>query len=154
MPTRLALEWVSCRRRGDFDGGACPVLSLPRALPYFQAMLSLLRRSRAMALSMVLLAPGITGSAVQWLHACPAEAQAAADHQHHGSDSSQSGHSQGCECIGSCNTAGSIASVTLPTVTAAIVEPDRQVILPTDLSFIPAGVPSDLLPPATAPPLA
>jgi hypothetical protein len=117
-------------------------------------MLSLLRRSRAMALVLVLLAPGITGSAVQWLHACPAEAKAAAEHQHHGSDSSQPGHSQGCDCIGSCNTAGVVAPARSPTTVAILVLPDHSAILPADLSFVPAGVPSDLLPPATAPPLA
>ena len=57
-------------------------------------MFTLFRRSRAMALALVLLAPG---TAVQWLHACPAEAAAAADHRQHDSGSSQTGHSQGCE---------------------------------------------------------
>lgn len=119
-------------------------------------MLTLLRRSRAMALAMVLLAPGVTGSAVQWLHACPAEAQAAAaaDHQHHDPAPSDTGHSQGCECIGSsCITAAALAPAKSPTILAAVVLPGRAVLLPADLSFVPAGTPSDLLPPATAPPL-
>jgi hypothetical protein len=119
-------------------------------------MLTLLRRSRSMALAMVLLAPGITGSAVQWLHACPAEAQAAAaaDHQHHDPAPSNTDHSQGCDCIGSsCNTAGAIAPAKSSTILAAVVLRGRAVILPADLSFVPASTPSDLLPPATAPPL-
>ena len=119
-------------------------------------MLTLFRRSRAMTLAMVLLAPGISGTAVQWLHACPAEAraEAAADHQHHDPAPSQPGHSQGCDCIGSCNTAGAIVPAKSLTIVVAEVLPDCRVILPADLGFAPAGIPSDLLPPATAPPLA
>jgi hypothetical protein len=125
-------------------------------LGIFSLMLALLRRSRTMALAMVLLVPGITGSAVQWLHACPAEAQAqaSADHQHHDSAPSQPGHSQACECIGSCNTAGVVAPVKTATVLAAVILPDQRATLSTDPAFVPAGLPSDLLPPATAPPLA
>ncbi len=109
-----------------------------------------------MALVMVLLAPGISGSAVQWLHACPAEAaaQAAADHQHHDSSPSQTSYSQGCDCIGSCNTVGAVTPAKSLTILVAVVLPDHRAIVPADVSFVPAGVPSDLLPPATAPPLA
>lgn len=132
-------------------GANCDSFRFSVPSPIFSLMLTLLRRSRAMALAMVLLAPGITGSAVQWLHACPAEAEAAADHQHHDSGSSQTGH--GCECIGSCNTAGAVAPAKSLTIIAAEVLPHHRVILPTDYAFVPAGIPSDLLPPATAPPL-
>jgi hypothetical protein len=116
-------------------------------------MLNLLRRSRALALSMVLLAPGITGTAAQWLHACPAQAQAARDHQHHESDTSPPGHSQACECIGTCLTAGVVAPARSLTTLVAVVLPHRGAIAPVGPTFVPAGVPSDLLPPATAPPL-
>ena len=105
-----------------------------------------------MALALLLLAPGISGTAVQWLHACPAQAAAAADHQHHDSSPSETGHSQGCHCIGSCNTAGVIAPVKSLIIVLAVVLPDQHVILPTDVAFVPADTPSDLLPPATAPP--
>lgn len=117
-------------------------------------MLTLLRRSRAMALALVLLAPGISGTAMQWLHACPAQAEAAAtaDHQHHDSTPSQTGHSQGCECIGSCNPAGAVAPSSA-LVFSAVDLPEHRTVLPIDLSFVPGGTPSDLLPPATAPPL-
>ncbi len=118
-------------------------------------MLSFVRRSRALALSMVMLAPGITGTAVQWLHACPAEAQAAAtpDHQHHDSGPAQPDHAQGCECIGSCN-ASSAGTPPSATITAAVVvEPRTRSILPSRQSFVPSGPATDLLPPATAPPL-
>lgn len=116
-------------------------------------MLALLRRCRAMAITMVLLTPGITGSAVQWVHACPAEAEAARDHQHHGSDSSQSDHSQGCDCIGSCNTAGTAGPIRSLTIAAAVIQPGQEAALPAAASLLPSGTPSDLLPPATAPPL-
>ena len=116
------------------------------------AMFTLFRRSRAMALALVLLAPGIAGTAVQWLHACPAEAAAAADHHQHDSGSSQTGHSQGCECVGSCNPPGVLAPAKAP-VLSALDQPHHRAILPIDLPFVPGGIPSDFLPPATAPPL-
>jgi hypothetical protein len=118
-------------------------------------MLTLVRRSRAMALAMVLLAPGITGSAVQWLHACPAGAEAeASDHQNHDPAPAQSGHSQGCECIDSCNTIGAGSPVRAVTIGAAVILPVQRATLPIDPDFVPVGLPSDLLPPSTAPPLA
>lgn len=115
-------------------------------------MLTLLRRSRVMALVMMLLAPGITGSAVQWLHVCPA-AQETADHQHHDSAPSDSGHSDACECIGACSAAGAVAPAKSLTILTAVILPHHRPMLPADFSFIPAGIPSDFLPPATAPPL-
>jgi hypothetical protein len=107
-----------------------------------------------MALALVLLAPGITGTAVQWLHACPAEARSVAEHQHHDSAPSESGHSQGCECIGACNAAGPVSPAQSLTILVAVVLPEYRALSPTDPTFVPAGLPSDLLPPATAPPLA
>ncbi len=69
-------------------------------------MLTLLRRSRTLALAMVLLAPGVAGTAVQWSHSCPAEAQgSSSEHQHHSSQTPQPGPAQGCDCIGSCSAA-------------------------------------------------
>ena len=118
----------------------------------FVPMMSLLRRSRALALALLLLAPGVSGSVVQLVHACPIQAAAVAD-QHHDQAPADTGHSQTCQCIGSCNTAGT-ASVTQPvTVATADIQPDNHVAPPTGASFIPVGTPSDLLPPATAPPL-
>jgi len=116
-------------------------------------MLNILRRSRIMAMAMALLAPGTAGTAVQWLHSCPTETQASADHQHPDSSSSQPSHSQGCECIGTCNTATVTAPTRAVTVAAMVAQPERRVVPPSGPSFVPAGTPSDLLPPATAPPL-
>ena len=116
-------------------------------------MIGLLRRSRATALALLLLAPGVSGSAVKWLHACPVQTAAVADHQHHDQAPADPGHSQTCQCIGSCNPAGA-APITQPvTVAMAVIEPTRQVVPPSGISFVPVGTPSDLLPPATAPPI-
>ncbi len=116
-------------------------------------MFTLLHRSRAMALAMVLLAPGVSGNAVQWLHACPVKAAAVADHQHHDQTPADADHSQSCQCIGSCNTAGTASHAQPITVASAVIQPDLHVAPPAGVSFVPAGTPSDLLPPATAPPL-
>ena len=116
-------------------------------------MLNLLRRSRVMVLAMTLLAPGIAGTAVQWLHSCPTETQSFNNHQDHGSSSSQANHSQGCECIGACNTATVTAPTRAVTVAALVARPERRVVPPSGPSFVPVGTPFDLLPPATAPPL-
>jgi hypothetical protein len=119
----------------------------------FVPMMTLLRRSRAMALAMLLLAPGVSGSVVQWLHACPVQAAAVADHQHHGQAPADAGHSQSCQCIGSCNTAGAPSPAKSITIAAVVTQPDHHVVPPSGVSFVPVGTPSDLLPPATAPPL-
>ena len=116
-------------------------------------MLKLLRRSRTLALVLVLLAPGVSGGVVQWLHACPVSSpQRAAEHQH-GSDHSGPGQVPSCQCIGACQTAGLLSPAKPAVILAAAGEPNHRVILPSGVSFIPVGTPSDLLPPATAPPL-
>lgn len=115
-------------------------------------MMALLRRSRAMVLALLLLAPGVSGSVVQWLHACPVQIAAVAEHEHHGQAPADAGHSQTCQCIGSCNTAGAVPHPQSVTVATAVIEPDHHVAPPTGLSFVPVGTSSRLLPPATAPP--
>ena len=106
-----------------------------------------------MALAMTLLAPGTAGTAVQWLHSCPTEAQAAADHQHHNTSPTQTNHSQGCECIGVCNAATVTAPTQAVTVAALVAQSERRFVPPAGPCLVPVGTPSDLLPPATAPPL-
>jgi len=106
-----------------------------------------------MAFALLLLAPGLMGSAVQWLHACPAQASAAAHDQHHGQAPADAGHSHRCHCIGSCNPAGPASPAKPVTVAAAVIQPDHHVAPPSGVNFVPVGTPSDLLPPATAPPL-
>lgn len=106
-----------------------------------------------MALALVLLAPGVSGSAVQWLHACPVQSGAVADHQNHGQAPADAGHSENCQCIGSCNTAATASHAQSVTVAAAVIQPDHHVVPPSGISFVPVGTPFDLLPPATAPPI-
>ena len=116
------------------------------------SMMALLRRSQVMALALVLLTPGVTGSAARWLHPCPAQA-AVADHQHHGPAPADTGHSQNCQCIGPCNSATTASPAKPIIVAVALAKPDHHIVPPSGISFVPAGTPSDLLPPATAPPL-
>jgi hypothetical protein len=127
-------------------------LSCRRSSLYFGCMLTIFRRSRVMALAMLLLAPGIAGTGIQWLHACPTEAPPSADHQHHGSTPPQpAGHTEGCECIGSCLTAALVAP---PGATIlAELEPPQPRLLSFSNGFVPVRSPTHLLPPATAPPL-
>jgi len=115
-------------------------------------MMALLRRSRVLAFALLFLAPGVMGTVVQSLHACPAQAASVGDHQHHGQTPADAGHAQSCQCIGSCNTASTASPTQSVTVAAAVIQPDHHVVPPTGISFIPVGTPSDLLPPATAPP--
>jgi hypothetical protein len=106
-----------------------------------------------MALAMLLLAPGIAGTGIQWLHACPTEAETSVDHQHHQSPPSQpAGHSNACECIGSCITAALVAGPAA-TILAVLESPQPRLLTFSDNGFVPAGTSTHLLPPATAPPL-
>jgi hypothetical protein len=106
-----------------------------------------------MALAMLLLAPGIAGTGIQWLHACPTQAEISVDHQHHESPPSEpAGHSNGCECIGSCITAALVAGPAA-TILAVLESPQPRLVTFSDNGFVPAGTPTHLLPPATAPPL-
>lgn len=116
-------------------------------------MLALLRRSRTLGLVLVLLAPGVSGEVVQWLHACPVSSpEAAAEHQH-GADHSGSGQAPSCQCIGACQTPGVLAPPKAAVAVAAVSEPNHRVTLPSVVRFVPTATPFDLLPPATAPPL-
>jgi hypothetical protein len=149
-------------RRRDRSGGCqygragvvAPAISRAGSLSLIlNRMLTWLRRSRAMALVMVLLAPGIAGTGVQWLHSCPADAQASADHQHHNSPPSDpAGHSNGCECIGSCLTAALVARPGAA-ILAVLEPPQPRVPSFSGHGFVPVRSPTHLLPPATAPPL-
>jgi hypothetical protein len=114
-------------------------------------MLALMRRSRALALLLVLLAPGVSGSTVQLLHACPTATQRGPEHQHHGSGQG-SGQLPLCQCIGLCRTGALLAPVNPTSIVALISRPPR-ISSPLHVELVAVGNPSDLLPPATAPPL-
>lgn len=117
------------------------------------SMLALLRRSRLLALALILIAPGVSGGLVQWRHACPVDTPWAMDHQAHGSAPSNSQQPQQCQCIGSCHTVSVVEAPKSPTLVTAVLTPDHHVIQPSGTSLVPIGTPSNLLPPATAPPL-
>ena len=116
-------------------------------------MLTLLRRSRALALAMVLLAPGIAGTAVQWAALLPGRG-AAAPHPSTSTTNSQAPQPgpQGCDCIGSCSAAVVVVPPEAAIVVAMVARPERRVVT-TEPSFVPAASLTHLLPPATAPPL-
>jgi hypothetical protein len=115
-------------------------------------MLALLRRSRLLALALILAAPGVAGTAVQWLHSCPAQASAASEH-HGQSQAPAHGHGQTCHCIGSCHMAGVLpAPGSTARITISFAESNRRIVDLFGISFEPAGAPTHLLPPATAPP--
>lgn len=115
-------------------------------------MLTAFRAQRMVALVLLLLAPGVSGSAVQWLHSCPTQADPA-EHQHHESGRSDSGQ-QLCDCIGSCTAAGVVTLATPLTIRVAVEQPDTRIAAPAGTSFVSSSSSSHLLPPATAPPLA
>jgi hypothetical protein len=114
-------------------------------------MLTALRAQRIVALVLLLLAPGVSGSAIQWLHSCPAESDAA-EHQHHEGSTSHSGEAP-CDCIGSCTPAGLVAVPLAGGVRVGFDRTEVQLSRPPAASFTPSSTRSHLLPPATAPPL-
>jgi hypothetical protein len=116
-----------------------------------------IRRSRLLALLLLLLTPGLGGWAVQVLHPCAtAGAHAAVAHgtgHHDGGSPAEPGHAPECRCIGSCQSAATVTPASAPTVAAPI--PAYQLVSPrpADSHRLPAGRIPDLHPPATAPPL-
>jgi hypothetical protein len=116
-------------------------------------MLACLRRSRLLALVLILVAPGVTGTAVQSLHPCPVNTPTTSDHHDQSPAPSHGSHGETCQCIGSCHTAGLSLPGRTARLTISYTEYDRGVIEPFGCSFVPDGTPSHLLPLATAPPL-
>lgn len=125
-------------------------LSFHPSRTYSLGMLALLRRSRLLALALLLVAPGVTGSAVQWLHPCPVEGARGSDHQH--GQSHSPAHGKTCHCIGSCHTVAPLALAGTPNLITKLADPIRRVPA-FGSSFVPLSTRSHLLPPATAPPL-
>lgn len=104
-------------------------------------MIRLLRRSRLLALSLLLVTPALGGAWLQALHACPVDAPWAA-----GDEGAHAGHHGTQESAGGCHCVGTCAGV----ATAALAVAS---ILPPVAEPAPAARPSYRLPPATAPPL-
>jgi hypothetical protein len=117
-------------------------------------MIRFLRRSRLLALALLLATPALGGAWLQAAHPCPVDSPWLADHEGGHGDHGAQGGANGCHCVGSC--AGAAAAVlATATVLPAVVAPapsDRPRLTPGTLT--PAARPSDRLPPATAPPLA
>ncbi|MGH7526411.1 MAG: hypothetical protein ACREMX_06880 [Gemmatimonadales bacterium] len=121
-------------------------------------MIRLLRRSRLLALVLLVATPGLGGAWLQAAHPCPVDtpwlAGGGAHGEHHDSGpAGDNGHGF-CHCIGSCSAA---AIAVLPTaarlLSAAVAIPAYATPFAPALAA-PVAVPSDRLPPATAPPLA
>jgi hypothetical protein len=114
-----------------------------------------LRRSRIVALLLLLLTPGLGGWVVQAAHPCPAAAavgHAAHGQAHHDApaDGEHGGH---CRCIGSCHAAQAVQAADAPTFDVVPVAYHPTPHRPDGALLLPAGRPPQLLPPATAPPV-
>jgi hypothetical protein len=122
-------------------------------------MIRVLRRSRSLAVALVLVTPALGGAWLQALHPCPVDAPwvgASAGHEaehsdgHHGTPA---GPAEGCHCVGSCSTAtGAVLTKTTESPALIASAPAARPTFPARADP-PALRPSDLLPPATAPPL-
>jgi hypothetical protein len=123
-------------------------------------MLGLPRRSRWLAVALLLATPGVAGTLLQAAHPCPVEAPwlpPAADapgaHQH-GDHGSEPGAPVECHCIGACHAASTWAPPSTGPV-IALRETARVVLLhPVHRALAPAALPYRFLPPSTAPPVA
>jgi len=115
-----------------------------------------LRRSRILALLLLLLTPGLGGWVVQAAHPCPAAA-GAVGHAAHGPgqhDAPADGeHDEHCRCIGSCHTAQAARAADAPTFGVAPATYQLAPQRAAGARLLPAGRPLQLLPPATAPPV-
>jgi hypothetical protein len=111
-------------------------------------MVAILRRSRLLALALVLVAPGVAGTWVQWLHPCPIEGFSSRGHHHEAGSTRAPGKT--CHCIGSCHSVAPPALTGTPTLIVKLAEPVRTTISPG--ASQPVSTASHLLPPATAPP--
>ncbi len=125
-------------------------------------MLPVLRRCRALALALLLAAPGLGGTWLSLAHPCPVDMPwlAQTDHGVHGAQASHghgdapAGSSSSCSCVGACH-GGGLALISVP------VEPATALVLvgwntspATPDRDAPARTDSHRHPPATAPPLA
>ena len=124
-------------------------------------MLKVLRQCRALALTLLLAAPGLGGTWLSVAHPCPVDMPWLAEA--HGDHSAQSPHSHGdtssgsttsCNCVGACHgAAATLAPVSAgPTVILSAAGWDSSPSAPN--SEDPVQPRLHRHPPATAPPLA
>ena len=124
-------------------------------------MLKLLRQCRALALTLLLAAPGLGGTWLSLAHPCPVDmpwlAEAHSDHSgqgSHGHSDTSSGSTNSCNCVGACQSAAAtLAPVTAgPRILPAGAGWDSS---PSAPDFeVPVQPRLRRHPPATAPPLA
>lgn len=127
-------------------------------------MLRFLRRSRLVAVLLLLAMPGTGGTLVQAAHPCADKApwtvaaDSGGDHARHAPDAGQADDAgpgtHRCECVGACASAAGAAG---PAATPAITFPafaGRPPAVPGHRHDAPRPRPHRLLPPANAPPLA
>ena len=116
-------------------------------------MIRLLRRSRLLALVLLLATPALGGAWLQAAHPCPVDAPWAAEHGgDHGGQHGAPADTGTCHCVGSCAaSAGSLlpAAAAVTQVLADLPAAPR----PASIAVLaPTLRPADRLPPATAPP--
>jgi hypothetical protein len=115
-----------------------------------------MRRSRLVALLLLLLTPGLGGWAVQSVHSCPT-AHAATSHapgeQGHHDAPTHGGHGPDCRCIGSCHAPAVVWLTPAATLNVVVVAAAPVPHYPAGARLLPDLQPSDRLPPSTAPPL-
>jgi hypothetical protein len=124
-------------------------------------MLKLLRQCRALALTLLLAAPGLGGTWLSLAHPCPVDmpwlAEAPSEHggqSSHGHGDTSSGSTTSCNCVGACQSA---AATLAPVIAGPKILPvgagwDASPSTPD--SEVPVQLRLRRHPPATAPPLA
>ncbi|MBK8006015.1 MAG: hypothetical protein IPK12_19410 [Gemmatimonadetes bacterium] len=121
-------------------------------------MLARLRRFRIIPLFLLLLLPGVGGTALQGAHSCAAMAAAAdgagrAGHHHHHGSGAPASAPDPCRCVGSCHH-----PVPLPPLVATVLPVAATVPVAIAASWpeppLVSRHPFDHRPPSTAPPAA
>ena len=125
--------------------------------------LAFLRRCRLLALLLLLLSPGAGGSVLPLLHPCPVDspwllpAASGGSHAgHHGGTAAATDsehHDRSCHCVGSCAVSAAVSPPSPAVVAAPLGAPAAQGWASHDATLL-LGARAELLPPATAPPLA
>jgi hypothetical protein len=129
---------------------------------YLSPMLGLLRQCRALALTLLLAAPGLGGTWLTLAHPCPVDMPWLAQGDHH-DHQAQTSHSHGdapegsapsCNCVGACHS-GAATLVSISTGPTSTIAGAGWSTPPSALdSDAPVQHRLHRQPPATAPPLA
>ena len=118
-------------------------------------MLHLLRRSRLLALALLLATPALGGAWLQVGHPCPVDAPwlSTGGNEGHGEHDPHSTPGT-CHCVNSCQAAAVAAIAAAPVLQLAAAPPPAAPPAFAPAAPLPAFRPADRLPPATAPPTA